>query len=724
VNAFFFKRYMDIYRFVLISLLIIISFTANAQQTPSEIKYKAWDIHALRYYPFTQPADSLMMKVIEQKQLFTVEKTSATGYEKITVDLAMSKQFLADEINGLAANQNLLYKYLLLPYYAWLKYARPVRENSPYLNLALFLSERYPKENQQTSFFAQSPLEWLGTENIRRCLDDWLGDVDLWKDRNEVLYSSFKSPLAKDAGKTYRYFFSPQTEIEGIPVYEIAFFSQKLKEKSVEGYIYVSVKDLSLVKVIFTLNPKMKKAPVKSVIFIQTPSGKETKLFAGDDMTTALLLERTQITPSNPQTLISSIVSDSLSSAQKEIGGLVEESLHSHAYSNVQKGISFLLTDHIGIFRNNFDLGPVTQMLSYNYMEGLRLRIGGFTSQKVNKQASAGGYLAYGTKDERWKYRGDFVFLPHPADRFRFTYVNDLNIPGQDCLEDKRDRIFYSLYQNRTMNMSLQKIGQVSYEADLFHRFSLKLNVKYLYDQPLGIVNYETVNNGATATINDITTTEIGVSFRFAPNERIFPFKGKRIVLHAPDVDFRLNHRIGVKGIFGSDFNYQITDASLFKSVDLPANTGSFGIRLSGGKVWNPVPFPLLFIPTGNQSYIFEDNDYNLMRYYEFTTDRFVAGNADLQLNWSPVKWFYSKSKLKMHGGIKAIYGPLSDANNPELHPELFIFNNGVEALGKKPYAEAHIGLSGILKYFRIDYVYRLTYGNRGSLFVSTALSF
>ena len=715
-------------RFIFIFSFIFCLFEGYAQQTPSEIKYKAWDIHALRYYPFKQPADSFMMQVVEQKQA-AIEKTPANYYEKLAVDLAMTKQFLTDEFSGSAGNQNFLYKYLLSPYNTWLNYARPVQGDSLYLNLSLFLSERYSKENQQTSFSAQSPLEWIGTENIRQSLDDWLGDVDVWKDRNKVLYSSFKSPLATDAGKIYRYFFSSRTEIDGIPVYEIVFFSKKLKEKAFEGYIYVSVKDLSPVKVIFTLNPKSKKAPVKSVLFIQTPSMKETRLYVGDEISTALVLEKIQINPL-PLLLPSYSVtqsfnpSDSLPPAQKEIAGLVEESRHTPAYSNLQKGVSFLLTDRIGIFHNYFDLVPVTQMLSYNYMEGVRLRIGGSTSQKISKQASVGGYAAYGTKDGQWKYRGDFVYSPYPSDHLRLTYVNDLNIPGQDCLEDKRDRIFYSLYQNRMMSMSLQKIGQLSYEADMFHRFSFKLNAKYLYDQPVGIVNYETINNGATATIKDITTAEIGISFRYAPNEKVFPFKGKRIVLHSPDVDFRLNHRIGVKGILSSDFNYQITDAYLSKSFDLPANTGLFDIRLSGGKVWNPVPFPLLFIPTGNQSYIFADNDYNLMRYYEFTTDRFVAGSADLQLNWSPVKWFWSKSKLKTHYGIKAIYGPLSDANNPELHPELFIFNNGVEALGKKPYAEAHIGLSGILKYFRVDYVYRLAYGNRGSLFVSSALSF
>ena len=707
-------------RFIFIFSFIFCLFEANAQQTPQEIKYKAWDIHALRYYPFKQPADSLMMQVIERKPVST-ENTFTNDYEKIAVDLAMNKQFLANEINGAATSKDILYKYLLLPYNAWLNYARPIRGDSSYLNLALFLSERNSTENQPTSFSAQSPLEWVGTENIRYCLEDWLGNVDLWKDWNKVLYSSFKSPLAKDAGKTYRYFFSSQTEIEGIPAYEIVFFSRKLKDKAYEGYIYISVNDLRPIKAVFTLNPKEKKAPANSVLFIQTPSKKETRLFVGDDISTALLLEQVRVHRNNP---IDSIPPDSLSPAQRELNGLVEESRHTHAYSNLQKGISFLLTDHIGIFHNNFELGPITQMLSYNYMEGVRLRIGGFTSQKLNKRVSVGGYVAYGTKDEQWKYRGDFVYSPHPADRLQLTYVNDLNIPGYDCLEDKRDRIFYSLYQNRTMSMSLQKIGQLSYEANWLQRFSLKLNVKYLYDQPMGIVNYETVNNGMHTTINNITSTEMGVSFRFAPNEKVLPFKGKQIVLHSPDVDFRLSHRIGVKGILGSDFNYQITDANLSKSFDLPANTGSFGIRLSGGKVWNAVPFPLLFIPTGNQSYIFEEDDYNLMRFYEFTTDRFVAGNADLQVNWSPVKWFFSKSKLKMHGGIKAIYGPLSNANNPELHPELFVFNNGVEALGEKPYAEAHIGLSGILKYFRIDYVYRLTYGDRGSLFVSTAINF
>jgi len=710
-------------RLALIFSFILCLFEGNAQQTPSEITYKTWDIHALRYYPFEQPADSFMQQVIGRKAI-PYKEIFTNQYEKTAVDLTMNIQYLVDGIERSAESGSFLFKYVLLPYTAWLNYGRLIREDSPDLNLTIFLSERYLKGNKQTHFSIQSPLEWVGTENIQYYLEEWLGKFDLQKDRNKVLFSSIKSPLAKDAGKTYNYFFSSQTKIDSIPVYEIVFFSQNPVEKAFEGYLYISESDLSLVKAVFTLNPSVKKSLAKSVLFTQTPSKKETQLTVGDEMSTGLLIEQTRIGKKNPQ---DSIPSDLLTPAQKAIPGLIEKAHNTRAYSNLQEGIILLYTDRIGIFHNNFDLGPITQMLSYNFMEGLRMRVGGLTSQKLNDQLAASGYLAFGTKDRRWKYRGDIIFSPRLKGQIRFTYVNDLNIPGYDCLEDKRDRFYYSLNQANTANMSLQKIGQLSCETNEFLPFSLKLNAKYTYDQPLGIVNYETVNNGVHTTINNITTTEIGVSFRFSPTEKHLRVKGKRLVFRSSEMDFSLNHRIGIKGIFGSDFNYQITDASAFKSFKFPLSKGSFDVRLSGGKVWNAVPFPLLFIPEGNQSYVFENDNYNLMRFYEFTTDRFVAGNVNLHLNWSPVQLFSPKSKLKTHWGIKAIYGPLSEKNDPLSHPELFVFNHGVEALGEKPYAETHIGLSGILKYFRIDYVYRLTYRNNyrnaGSFFVSTAIN-
>jgi hypothetical protein len=706
-------------RSVLILSFIFCLSAGSAQLTPSEIKYRSWNIHALRYYPLSQPADSFMIRVIERNQNLS-GVTFENHYEKIAVDLTMNKQFLADKISRPTLSSSIIYKQLILPYGPWLGYARPIRENSPDLNLTLFLSERFSKENQPLYSSDQTPLDWIGAENIRYYLEEWLGEIDIWKEQNEVLFLPVKSPIAENAGATYRYFFSSHTEIDGIPVYEIVFYSRKIEENAFEGYLYVSTDDLSIVKVVFTLNPRLKKSPANAVLFTQTPSKKETLLSIGGETSAGLLVEHTRFKGNELQ---DSTLANFRTMPQKEISGLMEEAQGTRAYSNLKTGLSFLLTDRIGIFNDKFNLGPISHMVSYNYMEGFRLRIGGFTSQKVNRQAAIGGYVAYGTKDEQWKYRGDFVFSPFSTGQFHFTYVNDLNIPGYNCLEDKRDRIYYSLSHYKTTNMSLQRIGQISYETSGLSDFSVKLHTKYTYDEPLGVVKYEKINNGTSAAVNSVTTTETGLAFRYAPNEKVVHIQGKRIVFRSPDVDFRLSHRVGVKGIFNSGFNYHITDFSALKSFGFPMNKGSIDIRLSGGKVWNPVPFPLLFIPAGNQSYIFDTNKYNLMHFYEFITDRFVAGSTNVRLNWSPVRLFFPKNTLKTHAGIKAIYGPLSDMNNPRLHPELFIFSPGVKALGEKPYTEAHIGISGILKILRIDYVHRLTHKTRGSLFFSANLN-
>ena len=419
-----------------------------------------------------------------------------------------------------------------------------------------------------------------------------------------------------------------------------------------------------------------------------------------------------------------SIPSNFRSPAQKEISGLIEEAKRTKAYSNVENAVSFLLTNRIGIFQNRFELGPVSQMLSYNFTEGLRLRMGGFTSPELCKFMTFGGYLAYGTSDKQWKYAGDIAYTPSSSSRIKFTYVNDLNIPGYDLLKSKRDLVFYSLYQAKTTSLSLQKIGQLSYEKEVLRRFSLKINAKYGYDRPLGNVRYIIENEGVRKQLGPIVNTEIGVLFRFAPNEKYIRIKDHRLVFRSPDIDFNLEHRIGIKGIFGSGYDYHITRTSLSKSFDFPLKTSALAVSLSAGKVWNSLPFPLLFIPAGNQSYVFDSDDYNLMRFHEFVTDRFVAGNVDFRLDWSPIDWFFKKSKMETHLGMKTIYGPLSERNNPQLHPELFVFNSGIGALGEKPYAEANIGLANIFNFLRIDYVHRLTYKQRGSLFFSVGFRF
>ena len=59
---------------------------------------------------------------------------------------------------------------------------------------------------------------------------------------------------------------------------------------------------------------------------------------------------------------------------------------------------------------------------------------------------------------------------------------------------------------------------------------------------------------------------------------------------------------------------------------------------------------------------------------------------------------------------FNGIYGGLSEKNDPNLTPGLFLLPPGTMALGKMPYMEVGVGLENILQLFRVVYFYRLTY--------------
>ncbi|MBR1769847.1 MAG: carboxypeptidase-like regulatory domain-containing protein, partial [Bacteroidales bacterium] len=90
-----------------------------------------------------------------------------------------------------------------------------------------------------------------------------------------------------------------------------------------------------------------------------------------------------------------------------------------------------------------FDYGPVENTISWNSVEGTRLRIGGKTNVKFHKHIFLGGFLAYGTKDKTLKYNAEFMYsfadkLYHqwefPMNLLTIGIERNTEIPGQHLL--------------------------------------------------------------------------------------------------------------------------------------------------------------------------------------------------------------------------------------------------------------------------------------------------
>lgn len=630
-----------------------------------------------------------------------------------SVDLTVDHRYLQEQIAFSTLTNDLANRFIIKPYRSWIDFFQPFGEYDLNLNVGLF--EKHFQTGKLVDSSAKTLPNFFGKDNIEYVLDETLKDVDLWKSGSLLFANSIKSPLDKKHFRDYSFFLVSENKIDSVPCYEIAFFPNNLEDKALQGLLYVSTDDYQLLKAIFTVNYFVDTKKIRDLFFIQTPQKKEVQAYLGDDIQGSLVLSRTTLSDSCKDTF-------QLNPSQRKLDDFLELANQTRAYRNTEKIASFLLTEHIPF--GFFNFGPVLHTINYNKMEGLRLRLGGHTSMKMSPKFSLGGYVAYGFKDEKWKYRGDIIFSPKVTDKLSATYVEDLNIPGYNLLTSRRDNVLYSFSQTGTDNMSLQKIGQISYEKKWGNAFSFKLGGQYLYDQPMGKIRYIQNRNETETVIPNITTSEVQLSLRFAPGEKFIRMQNKKINFNSADFAIQLDHRIGLNDFLKSDYQYQITELSLYKRLTLPSKIGMIHLQASAGKVWDRVPFPLLFIPAGNHSYVFNPNDYNLMRFNEFVTDNYVAANMNIDFNWSPVKLLLPNNGIKTTFGAKTIYGPLSDSNNPDLHPELFVFNNGVQALGNQPYTELNIGLKNIFRFLQFNYVYRLNYGNKGGFFFTSSMLF
>ncbi len=225
----------------------------------------------------------------------------------------------------------------------------------------------------------------------------------------------------------------------------------------------------------------------------------------------------------------------------------------------------------------------------------------------------------------------------------------------------------------------------------------------------------------------DFSLAEATLAFRYAPGETFVNTKQRRLPINLDAPVFTLQHTLGLKGILGSDYTYNMTEISLYKRWWL-SSWGNIDTSIKGGIQWNKVPFPLLIMPAANLSYIIQNETFNLINNMEFLNDRY----ASLDVSWNLQGKIFNRipllKKLKWREfiGIKCLWGTLTDKNNPLLpqnanDSELMLFPGHYDAAGnfhtssyvmdpKKPYVEVSAGIHNIFKLLHVEYVRRLNY--------------
>lgn len=388
------------------------------------------------------------------------------------------------------------------------------------------------------------------------------------------------------------------------------------------------------------------------------------------------------------------------------------------------------------------DIGPINTMITQNFVDGLRLRASAQTTANLNPHWFLKGYVAYGFKDERWKGMGEVTYsfnkkayLPRefPVNNLTFTYSNDVMSPSDKFMPTDKDNVFTSFKWDKVDHMMYYENYRLFYDREwnnglrftTFFRRSKNTPTASLFYQPLNGTN---VPDASGQNITNFVTSEFNVGVRYQPGATWINTKQRRIAANNDAPIFALNHTVGIKNLFGGQYNYNYTEAEIYKRFWV-GSWGKIDNDIRAGVQWNKVPFPLLIMPAANLSYIMEDNTFNLINNMEFLNDRFVSYMVSWDINGKILNRIPLIKKLKWREyiGCNVLWGMLSDKNNPYCNPNdknLFYFPGRFNSDGsytaishvmdkKVPYVEAIVGIHNIFKLLHIEYVRRLTYIDR-----------
>lgn len=307
-----------------------------------------------------------------------------------------------------------------------------------------------------------------------------------------------------------------------------------------------------------------------------------------------------------------------------------------------------------------FELGPVNTFYSFNPVEGFRLRVGGRTTDRLSKRFYAEGYGAYGFKDEKWKYflSGTYSLnnksvYTFPQHYLRASFMRDTKIPGQNLEFVQEDNFLLSFKRGENERYLYNDIYRLEYKREFQNNFSYTLGISKWKQQPAGILTYQMLDeNGNNKLFNELNTTEVSLSLRYAPHEEFYQGKLYRTPIYNKYPIFYMNYVGGIKGILDGEYDYHNFTLGADKRFYF-SQLGFADVNIEGNYIaGSNIPFPFLNIHRANQTYAYQLRSYNLMNFLEFVSDHSVAANVQYYMNGFLLNKMPLIKKIKMARGI------------------------------------------------------------------------
>ena len=723
-----------------------------------------------RYSRKNNPAVELMKKVVEHKKQTDLDNRDFyqyNKYQKITLainDITKEKlespkfkkmPWLKDQVEECSYN-----KKLILPVSVDETVTQKIYRKKPH-------DEKNIIKGQSSTGIN----DLLQTGDIlTTTLKDVFTDVNIYDDQVRLLQYPFTSPIGKDAIAFYRFYIEDTVYVDRDKCFHLHFLPNNQQDFGFRGDLYILADSSYQVKRCELTIPKRSDVNfVENLQVIQefTQLPDSTWVLSLDDMIAELkvasFLQRAIVIRT---TRLSDYAFDELpkqlfkgkAREVKEADAMMRDEAFWDKYRQVHltkseskmdafvhnleqiKGFKYIIFG-VKAFVENFvetgnpskvDIGPINTMLTSNSVDGLRTRISAQSTANLNKHWFFSGYYAHGFDSKKEYYKADIIYsfnkkeyLPRefPKRTLTFSTTYDVCSPSDKFLRTDKDNVFTSFKWTNVDKMMFYNKQELSFEREEDWGFKTTLGIKLEENEACGDMRFTPLSmmqDGVNPLMQPsvkIRTTELRAELRFAPGETFINTKQRRLKINLDAPVFTISHTLGIKNLFGGDYSYNYTEASIYKRFWMKS-WGKIDCYLRGGIQWEKVPFPLLCMPATNLSYIIQDQTFQMINNMEFLNDRFASAEICWDLNGKIFNRIPLLKKLKWREyiAVKCLWGELSDKNNPFLQqnegsPLLMAFPSTSFVMDSKtPYVELSLGVHNIFKLLHVEYVRRLNY--------------
>lgn len=704
-----------------------------------ELKKFSIGLQEIVVKPGENPAHPILRNVIKNKHKNDKEKLSAYQYEvynKIEFDL----NNITEEFKE---------KKVFKPFaFVFENIDSTSVGEKPYLpmfiseTLSDFYYKRDPKKRKE--IIKGSKISGVENTSVSEVMGDMYQNVNIYDNNILVFDKHFISPISDNGFFYYRYYLIDSMTLDNKWVYQIQFMPKRKQELTFTGNMWINdttfaikrlemkiaedaninfVKGLNVVQDYKHVDGAWMLAKDRLVIDFEVRKdkmgiyGRKTTSYKDfvinkpkdeeffDETPDVMMLEGAD---QKDMSFWETARHDSLSKNEKKIYAMVDTIQTLPAYKTYVDIITIFVSGYKDLGLVEF--GPYYNTLSFNRIEGTRLRAGGRTTNKFSRWYELNGYVAYGTRDQEFKYSGGFrtFITKKPRQILSGNYRKDVEILGQSQNAFTTDNILASLLRRQPVtNMTRLHQYSGSYELEWAEGFNNKISFFNRRLTPIGDFRYETITpENGLKVIPSLITTEVRFLTRFAYHEKYLKGEFERVSLGTIWPVLQFQYTMGMKGVFKSGFTYHKTNFNVNDRLRFTP-FGYLDYIVDVGKIWGQVPYPLMELHGGNETYTYDPFAFNMMNYYEFVSDEYASLSLfhhfdGFFLNKIPLM---RKLKWREVATFKALTGTVSESNR-----NTFIFPSSISSLNRGPYYEAGAGIENIFKIFRIDALWRLSY--------------